>query len=150
MDYTSLTMKIKTTRLTIPTDMWRTSEAALPKKVNCSVLSFPTYFQTIERIQKKSSASAGEQKLSSRTTKDNKDCCRTHVANITTVVWLGGHMFFKYADTSSKKSEASDLPNFLELILHPIQENDNDENQSSHQNLPLLELQMISNGSFIV
>ena len=42
-------------------------------------------------------------------------------------------MFSKHADTFSTKSEIFDLPNLQDLILLPVQENDNDQNQSLHQ-----------------
>ena len=51
-------------------------------------------------------------------------------------VWWVEDMFSKHADTFSTKSEIFDLPNFQDLILPPIQENDNDQNQSLHQNVP--------------
>ena len=45
-------------------------------------------------------------------------------------------MFSKHADTFSTKPKAFDLPNLQDLILPPIQETDNDENQSLRQNVP--------------
>ena len=118
MDCSRVTIKTQTTSLTLPKDLWRILEAArhhnlhlAEEKVNNSVLSLPTYFQAIERIRKEQ----GFHPL-----KDSK-----------------GVLFSKHADKFSTKSDIFDLPNFQDLILPPIQENDNDENQSLHQNVPL-------------
>ena len=57
VDCNRVKIKTQTTSLTLPKALWRTLEAAThhnlhlhEEKVNNSLLSLPTYFQTIERI----------------------------------------------------------------------------------------------------
>ena len=135
VDCTRVTIKTQTTILTLPKDLWRTLEAArhhnlhlAEEKVNNSLLSLQTYFQTIERIRKEQ----GFHPL-----KDSKGIMFPYSRDINHYgVWWVEDMFSKHADSFSKKPEAFNLPNFKDLILPPIQESDNDENQSSHQNIP--------------
>ena len=135
MDCTRVTIKTQTTSLTLPKDLWRTLEAVrhhnlhlAEEKVNNSVLSLPTYFQAIERIRK-------EQGL--HPLKNSKSILFPYSRDINHYgVWWVEDMFSKHADTFSTKSEIFDLPNFQDLILPPIQENDNDENPSPRQNVP--------------
>ena len=135
VDCTRVTIKTQTTRLTLPKDLWRTLEAArhhnlhlAEEKVNNSVLSLPTFFQALERIRK-------EQGI--HPLKDSKSILLPYSSDINHYgVWWVENMFPKHADTFSSKSEIFHLPNFQDLILPPIQENDNDENQSLHQNVP--------------
>ena len=127
VDCTRVKIKTQTTSLTLPKDLWRTLEAARHHnlhlavgKVNNSVLSLPAYFQAIERIRK-------EQGL--HPLKDSKGILFPYSRDINHygVCWVED-MFSEHAVTFSTKSEIFDLPNFQDLILPPIQENDNDEN----------------------
>ena len=135
VDCTRVTIKTQTTSLTLPKDLWRTLEAArhhnlhlAEEKVNNSILSLPTYFQAVERIRKEQ----GFYPL-----KDCKGILFPYSRDINHYgVWWVEDMFSKHADTFSTKSQIFDLPNFQDLILPPIQENDNDENQSLYQNVP--------------
>ena len=135
VDCTRVTIKTQTTSLTLPKDLWRTLEAArhhnlhlAEEKVNNSVLSLPTYFQAIERIRK----GQGFHPL-----KDSKGIMFPYSRDINHYgVWWVEDMFCEHADSFSKKSEAFNLPDLKDLILPPIQERDNDESQSSHQNIP--------------
>ena len=134
LDCTRVIIKTQTTSLTLPKDLWRTLEAArhhnlhlAEEKVNNSVPSLPTYFQAIERLLKEQ----GFHPL-----KDSKGIMFPFFRDINHYgVWWVADMFCKHADSFSKKSEAFNLPAFKDLILPPIQENDNDESQSS-QNIP--------------
>ena len=135
VDCTRVTIKTQTTSLTLPKDLWRTLEAArhhnlhlAEEKVNNSLLSLQTYFQTIERIRKEQ----GFHPL-----KDSKGIMFPYSRDINHYgVWWVEDMFSKHADSFSNKPEAFNLPNFKDLILPPIQETDNEETQSSHQNIP--------------
>ena len=135
VDCTIVTIKTQTTSLTLPKDLWKTLEAArhhnlhlAEEKVNKSLLSLQTYLQTIERIRK-------EQEF--HPLKDSKGIMFPYSRDINQYgVWWVEDMFCKHADSFSKKSEAFNLPDFKDLIFPPIQENDNDDSQSSHQNIP--------------
>ena len=124
MECTRVTIKLQTSSLTLPKDLWRFLKAArhhnlhlAEEKVHSSVFSLPTCFQAIERIRKEQ----GFHPL-----KDSKGIlfpyCRytNHYG-----VWWVEDMFSKHADTFSIKTEVFDLPNFQDLILPPIQENNN-------------------------
>ena len=135
VDCIRVTIKIQTTSLTLPKDLWRTLEAArhhnlhlAEEKVNNSLLSLQTYFQTIERIRKEQ----GFHPL-----KDSKGIMFPYSRDMNHygVCWVED-MFSKHADSFSKKPEAFNLPDFKDLILPLIQETDNEETQSSHQNIP--------------
>ena len=135
VECTRVTIKLQATSLTLPKDLWRTLKAArhhnlhlAEGKVHNSVFSLPTCFQAIERIRKEQ----GFHPL-----KDSKGFLFPYCRDTNHYdVWWVEDMFSKHADTFSTKTQVFDLPNFQDLILPPIQENDNDQNQSLHQKVP--------------
>ena len=106
VDCTRETIKTQTTSLTLPKDLRRTLEKEFEKNK----------FHPL---------------------KDSKGIMVPYSRDINHYgVWWVEDMFSKHADSFSKKPEVFNLTDFKDLILPPIQENDNDESQSSHQNIP--------------
>ena len=105
VDCTRVTIKTQTTSLTLPKDLWRTLGAArhhnlhlAEEKVNNSLLSLQTYFQTIERIRKEQ----GFHPL-----KDSKGIMFPYSRDIKHYgVWWVEDMFSKHADSFSKKTRS--------------------------------------------
>ena len=109
VDCTRVTIKTQTTSLTLPKDLWRTLGAArhhnlhlAEEKVNNSLLSLQTYFQTIERIRKEQ----GFHPL-----KDSKGIMFPYSRDINHYgVWWVEDMFSKHADSFSKNQKPSICP----------------------------------------